>query len=85
MSFGGDKGPYRQSERREIYKKYVDQLLAEDKAYIAFDSPEDLNAAREATANFQYDASTRGNMCNSLTLSAERWKHSLSAWRPICG
>jgi len=78
VSFGGDKGPYRQSERREIYKKYVDQLLAEDKAYIAFDSPEDLNAAREATANFQYDASTRGNMCNSLTLSAEEVEQRIS-------
>jgi len=42
VSFGGDYGPYRQSERREIYKKYVDQLLADDKAYIAFDTPEEL-------------------------------------------
>ena len=71
VSFGGDKGPYRQSERRDIYKHYVDQLLAEGKAYIAFDTPEALNAARESIANFQYDASTRGQMENSLTLSAE--------------
>ena len=71
VSFGGNKGPYRQSERRDIYKHYVDQLLAEGKAYIAFDTPEALNAARESTANFQYDASTRGQMENSLTLSAE--------------
>ena len=69
VSFGGDKGPYRQSERRDIYKHYVDQLLAEGKAYIAFDTPEALNAARESIANFQYDASTRGQMENSLTLS----------------
>ena len=56
VTFGGDKGPYRQSERREIYKKYVDQLLAEGKAYIAFDSPEQLNEKREQIPNFQYDA-----------------------------
>lgn len=69
--YGGDKGPYRQSERRGIYKKYVDQLLAEGKAYIAFDTPEELGAKREAVKNFQYDASTRGQMRNSLTLPAE--------------
>lgn len=71
VSFGGDKGPYRQSERRDIYKHYVDRLLTDGKAYIAFDTPEELNAAREATPNFQYDASTRGRMANSLTLSAD--------------
>ena len=42
MSFGGDHGPYRQSERREIYKKYVQILLEAGKAYIAFDTPEEL-------------------------------------------
>ena len=47
-------------------------------------SPEELNAAREATANFQYDASTRGNMCNSLTLSAEEVEQSHYTRRPIC-
>ena len=71
VSFGGEHGPYRQSERRHIYKKYVDQLLAADKAYIAFDTPEQLEAKRAAVQNFQYDAHTRGEMTNSLTLSAE--------------
>ena len=71
---GGDFGPYKQSERKEIYKKYVDQLLAEGKAYIAFDTPEELNAARESQPNFQYDASTRGSMRNSLVMSAEEVK-----------
>ena len=42
VSFGGKHGPYRQSERRSIYKKYVDQLLDAGKAYIAFDTPEEL-------------------------------------------
>ncbi len=68
---GGPFGPYRQSERREIYRKYVDMLLDEGKAYIAFDTPEELAAARECIPNFQYDASTRMQMRNSLTLPAE--------------
>ena len=67
----GDHGPYRQSERREIYHKYVDQLLASGNAYIAFDTPEQLEAKRAEIANFQYDARTREQMCNSLTLSQE--------------
>lgn len=71
VSFGGNYGPYRQSERREIYKKYVQQLLESNHAYIAFDTPEELNAKREAIPNFQYDASTRLQMRNSLTLSKE--------------
>lgn len=71
VSFGGEHGPYRQSERRSIYKKYVDQLLDADKAYIAFDTPEQLEAKRAEIQNFQYDARTRGEMTNSLTLPKE--------------
>ena len=71
VSFGGDHGPYRQSERRAIYKKYVDQLLADGKAYIAFDTPEQLEAKRAEIQNFQYDAKTRMQMTNSLTLPKE--------------
>lgn len=71
VSFGGNHGPYRQSERRAIYKKYVDQLLADGKAYIAFDTPEQLEAKRAAVQNFQYDARTRQEMTNSLTLPME--------------
>ena len=67
----GDHGPYRQSERREIYHKYVDELLASGNAYIAFDTPEQLEAKRAEIANFQYDARTREQMVNSLTLSIE--------------
>ena len=67
----GNHGPYRQSERREIYHKYVDQLLASGNAYIAFDTPEQLEAKRAEIANFQYDARTREQMVNSLTLSKE--------------
>ena len=71
VSFGGKYGPYRQSERRAIYKKYVDQLLDDGKAYIAFDTPEELEAKRNEIKNFQYDAHTRGMMRNSLTLPKE--------------
>lgn len=68
---GGNYGPYKQSERREIYKQYVDQLLNDGKAYIAFDTPEELNVARETHPNFQYDASTRNSMRNSLVMPAD--------------
>lgn len=71
VSFGGEHGPYRQSERRAIYRKYVDQLLDGGKAYIAFDTPEELEAKRQEIKNFQYDAHTRMMMRNSLTLPAE--------------
>ena len=71
VSFGGKYGPYRQSERRTIYKQYVDQLLNEGKAYIAFDTPEELEQKRQEIQNFQYDAHTRGMMRNSLTMSQE--------------
>ena len=71
VSFGGNHGPYRQSERRDIYKKYVQQLLDNDKAYVAFDTPEELDAKRNEIPNFQYDAHTRSFMRNSLTLSKE--------------
>lgn len=78
VSFGGEHGPYRQSERRSIYKKYVDQLLAADKAYIAFDTPEQLEAKRAEVQNFQYDARTRGEMNNSLTLPKEEVERRIS-------
>ena len=71
VSYGGDKGPYRQSERRETYKQYVDQLLEEGKAYIAFDTPEELQAKRAEIENFQYDAHTRHMMRNSLVMPAD--------------
>ena len=71
---GGAYGPYKQSERRDIYREHVRMLLDNGKAYIAFDTPEELEAARAATPNFQYDASTRGRMRNSLTLPADEVK-----------
>jgi len=71
VHLGGPHAPYRQSERKDIYKKYVDQLLNAGLAYIALDTPEQLEAKREEIANFQYDASTRMSMTNSLVLTKE--------------
>lgn len=79
VNFGGEQGPYRQSERKAIYKEYVDQLLNDGLAYIAFDTPQELDAKRQEIANFQYDASTRLQMRNSLTLSAEETKALIDA------
>ncbi|MDR1370022.1 MAG: glutamate--tRNA ligase [Dysgonamonadaceae bacterium] len=71
---GGKYAPYRQSERKDIYKKYVDELCEKRLAYLAFDTPEQLAAKRVEIANFQYDASTRMSMTNSLTCSPEEIK-----------
>ena len=77
VTFGGHYGPYRQSERRDIYKTYVNQLLDKGKAYIAFDTPEELEAKRNEIANFQYDARTRMQMRNSLTLTEDEVKRMI--------
>lgn len=71
---GGNYGPYKQSERRDIYREHVKMLLDAAKAYIAFDTPAELEAARAATPNFQYDASTRMSMRNSLSMPADEVK-----------
>ena len=74
VGFGGEHGPYRQSERREIYKEYVGRLLDEGKAYYAFDTPEELEAKRSEIQNFQYDAHTRMQMRNSLAMDRAEWE-----------
>ncbi len=79
VGIGGENGPYRQSERREIYKKYVQQLLDAGYAYYAFDTPAELEAKRQEIPNFQYDSHTRMSGVNSLTLSAEEVKKRIDA------
>ena len=79
VGIGGPHGPYRQSERRDIYRRYVERLLDEGKAYVAFDTPEELNARRAAEANFQYDATTRASMRNSLTMPADEVRRRIDA------
>lgn len=79
---GGAYGPYKQSERRDIYREHVGKLLDRGMAYIAFDTPEELEAARAASPNFQYDASTRMRMRNSLSLTKEEVERLLSQGTP---
>lgn len=79
VHIGGDYGPYKQSERKNIYREYVDVLLNTGFAYIAFDTPEELDAKRSEIDNFQYDASTRGLMRNSLTLSSDEVQSLIDA------
>lgn len=80
---GGPDGPYRQSERKAMYKQYADQLIASDKAYYAFDTPDELEAMRErlkaaGVAAPAYNAVTREHMKNSLTLSADETRERLA-------
>ncbi|WP_116127255.1 glutamate--tRNA ligase [Lewinella sp. IMCC34183] len=84
---GGDFGPYRQSERREIYARYTQHLLDGGHAYYAFDTEEELDARREeekAAGNhsFRYDAATRTGMRNSLVLTREETDALLDAGTP---
>lgn len=83
VGIGGDHGPYRQSERKALYKPYAEQLVNDGWAYYAFDTAEELDAKRkEAEAEkktFQYDANTRMGMVNSLTLPAEEVQRRLEA------
>ena len=71
---GGPYGPYKQSERRDIYREHVKMLLDRGKAYIAFDTPAELEAKRNEIQNFQYDVSTRLSMRNSLSMPADEVK-----------
>ncbi|MBJ2183567.1 MAG: glutamate--tRNA ligase [Muribaculaceae bacterium] len=79
---GGPYGPYKQSERRDIYREYVQKLIDAGRAYYAFDTPAELEAKRAEVANFQYDASTRGTMRNSLAMPAEEVKVLMDAGTP---
>jgi glutamyl-tRNA synthetase len=74
---GGEYSPYRQSERKEMYKRYAEQLVADNKAYYAFDTPEELELKRKEIPNFQYNISSRSEMKNSLTLSDAETKKLL--------
>jgi glutamyl-tRNA synthetase len=84
---GGEYGPYRQSERKEIYRQYAEKLLADGNAYYAFDTPEELEAMRERlkegrVVNPQYDTITRTTMKNSLTLTEEEVKRRIDNGDP---
>ncbi|MDE6331744.1 MAG: glutamate--tRNA ligase, partial [Muribaculaceae bacterium] len=76
---GGPYGPYKQSERRDIYRRHMKLLLDSGKAYLAFDTPEELADARAGKPNFQYDASTRMHMRNSLALTEDEVRKLLDS------
>jgi len=66
---GGPFAPYRQSERKPLYREYAEKLVMEGHAYYAFDTPEELDAKRKEVPNFQYGHAHRGELRNSLSLS----------------
>lgn len=86
VHIGGKHYPYRQSDRKEIYKQYADYLINNNLAYYAFDTSEELDALRkEAEMNktaFQYDSKTRINLKNSLNLSINETKQLLNSNSP---
>ena len=88
QSVGGPHGPYRQSERRDIYQKEAQRLVDEGKAYYAFDTAEELDAMRQRleAANApaaQYNSITRMQMRNSLTMKADEVKTRMDAGDPF--
>ncbi|MGD1845382.1 MAG: glutamate--tRNA ligase [Salibacteraceae bacterium] len=84
---GGEFGPYRQSERKPLYRQYADALVASGNAYYAFDTSEELEEVREKAKaaklpNWQYNHITRNSMKNSLTLSEDETERKLAAGEP---
>ena len=78
----GPFGPYRQSERKSLYKQYAEQLVAAGQAYYAFDTPQELEVKRAAVPNFQYNQQSRQSMRNSLTLDAATVAQLISEGQP---
>lgn len=84
QGFGGNFGPYKQSERKEMYRQYAEMLIEKGDAYYAFDSSEELEAWREnmksqGNPSPKYDPITRQYLKNSTTLSADEVKRRLEA------
>jgi hypothetical protein len=78
---GGAYGPYRQSDRKEIYKQYADMLVESGNAYYAFDTPKELDQMRERCEKegtaFIYNSAVRGALQNSLSLPENEWQSKL--------
>jgi len=83
---GGDYGPYRQSDRKAIYRQYADLLVEKGDAYYAFDTPEHLESLRskseKAGNTFIYNAAIREKMNNSISLSESGWKEKFDKGEP---
>ena len=86
VHLGGNYGPYRQSDRKPMYRQYADQLIRDGWAYYAFDRPEALDAKRKEfeaqKKTFQYDCNTRNTMENSLSLPADEVQRRLDEGMP---
>ncbi len=86
VHLGGNYGPYRQSDRKPLYRQYADQLLRDGWAYYAFDKPEALDAKRKEYESqkktFQYDCTTRLSMENSLSLPADEVSRRIDSGEP---
>ena len=86
VHLGGNYGPYRQSDRKPLYRQYADQLLRDGWAYYAFDKPEALDAKRKEyeaqKKTFQYDCTTRLSMENSLSLPANEVSRRIDSGEP---
>lgn len=78
----GEYGPYRQSERKASYREYAEKLVSDGYAYYAFDTPEELDAAREKTPNFTYNYDNRMAMRNSVSLPQEEVQTLLAMGTP---
>lgn len=83
VGFGGDEGPYRQSDRKDIYQKHAHELVARGHAYYAFDTPEELDARRQAEDNFTCNHLTRNELKNSLTLDPADVRARLQSGEPF--
>lgn len=79
---GGPYGPYRQSERKALYRQYAEQLVEEGYAYYAFDTPEELEKKRTQIPNFRYGFQHRHEMKNSLSLPADQVANLLKSGTP---
>jgi glutamyl-tRNA synthetase len=86
VSAEGSYGPYRQSERKELYRQYAEFLVNKGEAYYAFDTPEMLEDLRRKSekkgGTFIYDATVRNNMVNSLSLTGDGWKDRIAGGDP---
>ena len=83
----GKYGPYRQSERKLLYKEYADRLVEEGNAYLAFDTPQEIEETKkvmqaEGNAKPQYDVSMRGRMRNSITMTKDEVDESIGKGIP---
>jgi len=79
---GGHFAPYRQSERKSLYREYAERLVREGHAYYAFDTPEELDRNRKEIPNFQYGHAYRDSLRNSLSLSQHDTDKLLDAGEP---